>query len=139
MLETVPASHRDLLDAAIVVTLVTVSDQAKPHAAAVWRKIEGGHIWIPTGYNTRKHRNIQANPNIVVMTLDLHNPYRYLEIGGVVEAVTEDTDHALLNELTMVYRGKTRFFGEIEPEEIGRTYHGLVLKIRPTRFYAYGP
>lgn len=134
----IPNSHKDLAEQPIVVTLVTVSAENKPHAAAVWRRYDGEFFWITTAVNSRKHKNIVHNPYISIMAIDPHNPYRYLEIGGIVEEINPDDETAFLNTLSQFYVGKSPFFGEVEPAADGLHYKGVILKIKPIRAFAYG-
>jgi PPOX class probable F420-dependent enzyme len=134
----IPDSHQDLLEQAIVVILGSVSADCKPSSAAVWRRWDGEFILITSDPNTRKHRNIQANPNVTVMTLDPKNPYRYLEMAGVVEEVTHDGALEELNRHTLMYMNKPNYFGDVEPAEKLTEYKGIILKIRPTRVATFG-
>ena len=138
MAVTIPDSHKDLLEKPIVVVLTTVSAEGKPHAVGIWRRWDGEFIRITSDPDNRKHRNIQANPNVSVMALDPQNPYRFLEIGGVVESI--ETEGALdeLNRHTQLYMGKDQYFGNVEPAENEATYKGIMFKIRPIRVVKYG-
>src|SRR5512134_1841097 len=132
---TVPDGFQDLLDNPVVVTLATVSAEGVPHTAAVWRRYDGQNILIETGRNSRKHRNILANPRVSLLALDPHNPYRYLEISGMVEFIDNDSAVALaeLDRLALIYRGQPRYFGGVVPIERGEGYDGILLKIKPLR------
>ena len=138
MAVVIPDSYKDLLEKPIVVVLSTISAENKPYAVAVWRRWDGETIRITSDPNNRKHKNVLANPNVSVLALDPQNPYRFLEIGGVVESI--ETDGALdeLNFHTLLYMGKPKYFGTLEPAENEATYKGIVFKIRPTRVVKYG-
>lgn len=134
----IPDSHKDLLEQAVVVILGTVSVDGKPSSAAVWRRWDGEHILITSDPNTRKHRNIKANPNVTVMTLDPKNPYRYIEVAGVVEEITHEGALEELNRHTVMYMGKPNYFGDVEPAEKLADYKGIIFKIKPTRVTTFG-
>lgn len=133
----IPDSHRDLLEKPIVVTLITITPENKPHAVAVWQKFDGEHILISIDYGTRKHKNILANPNVAVSVLDPTNPYRYLTVNGTAEAVEEGALE-ILDELTRSYLGKPEYFGHVEPLTSKETYRGCVLKITPQHIIKAG-
>jgi PPOX class probable F420-dependent enzyme len=38
----------------------------------------------------QKYRNVRANPHVAMSISDLDNPYRYLEVRGVVEEIVPD-------------------------------------------------
>ncbi len=134
----IPDSHKDLLEKPVVVILSTVSAEGKPHSVAIWRRWDGEMIRITSDPDNRKHRNILANPNVSVLALDPQNPYRFLEIGGVVESI--ETEGALeeLNLHTQLYMGKAKYFGNVEPAEGEATYKGIMFKIRPMRVVKFG-
>lgn len=135
---TIPDSHKDLLEKPIVVTLATVSAEGKPYANPVWRIYDGQHILVSVDYSSHKHRNVQANPNVSMVAIDPENPYRYLQIDGVVEELDEAGALAVLDRLTMFYMGKPVYFGNVEPESLRATYRGMLFKIRPIRFVKGG-
>ena len=133
MTVTIPETHKDLLEKPVVVVLSTVSADNKPYSAAVWRDYDGQHIRVVTSKETRKFKNVQGNPYVTVLALDPQNPYRYLEIGGVVETIESEGVLAVLDKLTMDYMGKAHYFGDVEPAEGAGHYQGVVLMIKPTR------
>lgn len=137
MSSIIPDSHRDLLEKPIVVTLITITPDNKPHAVAVWQKFDGEHILISVDYGTRKHKNILANPNVAVSVLDPQDPYRYLTVNGTAEAI-EAGALELLDELTRFYKGKPEYFGYVEAVERKETYRGCVLKITPQHIIKVG-
>lgn len=134
----IPDSHKDLLEKPVVVVFTTVSAEGKPHSVGIWRRWDGEFIRITSDPDNRKHKNILANPNVAVMALDPQNPYRFLEIEGVVESI--ETEGALeeLNRHTQLYMGKSTYFGNVEPAESEATYKGIMFKIRPTRVIKFG-
>lgn len=138
MAVVIPDSHKDLLEQVIVVILGSVSAEGKPSSAAVWRRWDGERIFITSDPDTRKHRNIKANPQVTVMTLDPKNPYRYIELAGIVEEITHDGALDELNRHTQMYMGKTNYFGDVEPAEKLAEYKGVIFKIRPTRVSTFG-
>ena len=134
----IPDSHRDLLEKPVVVILSTVSAEGKPHAVAVWRRWDGEFIRITSDPNVRKHKNILANSNVSVLALDPQNPYRFLEIGGVVEKIETEGVLDELNLHTQLYMGKPNYFGDVEPAEKLATFKGIMFKIKPVRVVKFG-
>ena len=135
---TVPEKYKDLLERPVVITLATVSGDGRPFATPIWRWFDGTHIQISTTPNVRKHKNVLANPHVTTVAIDPDNPYRYLEVAGVVEVITEEGALELLDRLTMLYMGKPHYYGAIEAEEKAPEYEGVLFKIRPTRFTGVG-
>ena len=134
----IPESHRDLMEEPIVVILATASADGKPHAVAVWRRWDGEHILITSDPNTRKGENIKANPNVSVVILDPKNPYRFLQVEGVVTETVSEGALEELNRHTQAYMGKPNYFGDVEPAEKLKEYRGIIFKIKPTRVTKFG-
>jgi len=129
----IPDSHKDLLDGPVVVTLATVMPNGQPHTAPVWCMYDDSHIIIEASQDTRKVKNVRHNPRVSITALDPQNPYRYLEVRGTVEEVTQEGAMAALDELTRQYTGKPAYYGHIIPlEQKGKFVH-LLLKIKPAR------
>ena len=133
---TVPETHRDLLEQPIVVTLGTVAPDGQPFAAVVWRRWDGEFVRIVSDRGNRKMHNIETNPRVSVTAIDPKNPYRFLGLTGVVEAIITDRDESLaeLNLHNLLYMGKDKYYATAE-EEANHT--SVVLKIRPTRFIPF--
>jgi PPOX class probable F420-dependent enzyme len=130
---TVPESHRALLEKPIVVSITTVDETHKPHSVPIWRKFDGEYILMSSDRISRKVRHVRANPNVVVLTIDPNDPYRYLEVSGTAEIV-ETGALELLDELTRLYTDKPAYFGYFEPIEALDSYDGVVIKVTPERF-----
>lgn len=134
----VPEAFHDLLQDPVVVILTTVSPTGKPYSAAVWRRWDGEHIRLVTDKDTRKYKNMAANPQVTVMTLDPRNPYRYLELGGEVVGFEAEGSLDELDGLTMAYMGKAHYYGDVEPAADVAQYDGVTVKIKPTRVVTFG-
>jgi PPOX class probable F420-dependent enzyme len=99
--DTVPASHRDLLDGRFA-TLATVGEDGYPQVSEVWFLAEGDRIGISLSTARQKTRNLLGEPACTVFLLDLANPFRYLEIRGNAE-VTPDEDGAFAEKVGAKY------------------------------------
>lgn len=87
---TIPQSHRDLLDGDFA-TLATVGDDGFPQLSEVWFVTEGDQIAMSLNTARQKVINLETEPACTLLLLDLANPYRYLEIRGTA-AVEPDPD-----------------------------------------------
>ena len=139
MMKTVPETHRDLLEQAVVVTIATVAADGQPFTAAVWRRWDGEFVRIVTDPKSRKYRNIQANAKVSILAQNA-GAERYLALNGVVEStITARAEmFAELDVLTKMYTGKDHYYGDVEPIENQATASFVVLMIRPERFYKFG-
>jgi PPOX class probable F420-dependent enzyme len=128
----IPESKRDLLERPIVVTLTTVMPDNSPQSTPVWFSFDGTHIWINTARGRQKDRNMLERPVVSVLSVDPENPYRYLEVRGVVDEVTEDgaVDH--INYLSGRYTGNPDYY-KANPQQRERETR-VIFKIKPTKF-----
>lgn len=135
---TIPATHLDLLEQPLVVTLATVMPDGQPHTTAIWRRYDGELIRFTTSRGTQKEKNLRANPQVSLLALDPHNPYRYLEIRGAVEAMSEDGAIEELDRITHFYTGQPSYYGHIVPAEDFGTRTHLICRIRPAKVITRG-
>jgi PPOX class probable F420-dependent enzyme len=135
---SIPETHKDLLEKAICVVLVTVMADGQPQASVVWCNYDGTHIKINTARGRLKERNMRARPMATIVAVDPQNPYRYLEIRGSVEEITEEGAVEHRNELGELYLGKANYYGEtgIGPDESSENNKRVVCKIRPQKVIA---
>lgn len=136
MSTTIPDSHKDLLERPIVVMLVTLMPDSQPQASLVWFSYDGTHLWINTARGRQKDKNMSARPQVTILLVDPVDPYRYLEVRGRVEEVTEDgaVDH--INHLSAIYENRPDFFSN-KPPERRLTEKRVIYKIRPIHVVAY--
>jgi len=127
-----PDEKRDLLERPIVVTLVTVMPDGQPQATPVWFSWDDTHIWINTARGRQKDRNMLERPKVTVLSIDPENPYRYLEVRGIVEEVTEDDAVDHINFLSGRYTGDDDFYGRNAAQKGNETR--VIYKIRPVKF-----
>lgn len=104
--DTIPDSHRDLLDGRFA-TLATVGEDGYPQVSEVWFLTEEDRIGISLNATRQKTKNLLTEPNCTVFLLDLSNPYRYLEIRGTAD-VTPDDDRAFAQRVGAKYDADLR-------------------------------
>jgi nitroimidazol reductase NimA-like FMN-containing flavoprotein (pyridoxamine 5'-phosphate oxidase superfamily) len=138
MSATIPASHIDLLQQPVVVTLTTIAENGDPYSVVVWKRWDGEHIRITSDAGVRKHRNIQANARVSVLALDPDNTQRYLSLGCVVEEIVATGVVEELDRQTLHFTGHEHYFGVHEPKENEATFDGVFFKIKPVRAVAFG-
>lgn len=135
MAVTIPDRIKDLLERPIVVTLATTMADNTPQATPVWFNWDGERIWINTARGRAKDDNMTERPNVSILSVDPNNPYRYLEVRGVVDEITEDgaVDH--INLLSARYRNQPDYYGSDLERKTRETR--VIYKIRPTRVLAH--
>jgi len=102
-MDTVPESHRDLLDANVAV-LATVGPEGRPQVSALWFLADGDAIRVSLNSSRQKTKNLMAHPAVTLFVLDVDNPARYLEVRG--DAVVEsDDDYEFADRVGAKYGG----------------------------------
>jgi PPOX class probable F420-dependent enzyme len=133
---TISETYRDLLERPIIISLVTLMPDNQPQASAVWFSFDGTHVWINTARGRQKDRNMTARPQVTMLWIDPDDPYRYLEIRGVVDEITEDGALEHINQLARRYRGNNKDYYAKNPERRGKETR-VIYKILPTRVIAH--
>lgn len=124
---SIPASHRDLLDAQVG-TLATVGDDGRPQLSEVWFVADGDTVRISLNSSRQKVRNLQRRAACSFLIVDLSNPYRYLELRGDA-ALERDDDYAFADRAGAKYQADLR-----EHDRPGE--YRLIVTINPTRVNA---
>jgi PPOX class probable F420-dependent enzyme len=105
-METIPASHRDLLDAQVA-TLATVGANGRPQQSVVWFLAEGGTIRFSLASSRQKTVNLQRHPACSLLIGDPEVSQRYLEVRGNAEIET-DTDYVFAGKVGAKYNADLR-------------------------------
>lgn len=125
-----PPGHTDLLTRPLFATVATVRPDGAPQNSVMWFAWDGAQVKLAHTRRGQKFRNITADPRVSVSIADPANPYRSLEIRGVV-SVTDDPGGAYFVELAHRYD----FPSTVIPNPERR----VVLTVRPTAFAITGP
>ena len=98
---------RELLEGRNFAHLATVLPDGSPHSVAIWIGVEGDHLVFFTQPNSRKARNLAADPRVALSIIDLAAPYRTAYLRGEVVA-TREGDEALevIDRLAVKYTGE---------------------------------
>ena len=102
----IPESHADLLEQPVLAHVATVGPHGEPQNNPVWFGTQDGNILFSQTTQRQKYRNVQDEPRVALSFVDENNPYRYLEIRGVVERIEPDPDRAFINSMAKKYLGQ---------------------------------
>lgn len=100
---TIPEDHLDLLERPIVVNLATVRPDGAPQVNPMWFVWDGNVMRFTHTDERQKFHNLATEPRVAVAIQDPDNPYRYLEVRGVVSDITPDPEGAFYRELALRY------------------------------------
>lgn len=92
----------------------------------MWVDADDEHMLINTERHRIKYRSMTSDGPVTVTVWDLANPYRYVEVRGVVDGeIGGDEARAHIDELSQRYLGHD-YSATIQSERV-------ILKIRPER------
>ena len=103
MNESVPDSHLDLLQGPVYVQLACYMRSGAIQVNPVWCSFDGSHVWVNSAKGRVKDRNMRANPNVTILALDPDNAYRWLEVRGMVDEITEEGADEHIDDLAELY------------------------------------
>ena|SRR5579871_3900501 len=127
---TPPESHLDLLERPLFADLATVRPDGAPIVNPMWFLWDAERQRIRLTHTRTRHnfRYLKDEPRVALAIQDPDNPYRYLQVRGVVEHVEDDPTGAFYNTLAVRYRG--------HPVEVKDKAVRVILEVRPTGFKA---
>ncbi len=105
----IPESHVDILDKKAFASVATIGPNGEPQNNPVWFGWDGSKIRFSQTTTRQKYRNVHADGRVALSILDPDDPYRYLEVRGVVEDVENDPDLAFINSMALKYLGLDRY------------------------------
>jgi len=120
----IPSEFDDILQANGFANVATIGPDGEPQNNPVWFAWDGETIAISQTPLKQKYKNLQRDPRVALSILDPANPYRYLEVRGVVESIEPDPDYAFIHSLANRYMGQD--YPWLQPGE-----ERVVVKIRP--------
>lgn len=112
----IPSTHIDLLESTALAHVATVGPGGEPQSNPVWFGWDGEHVMFSQTTTRQKYRNVQREPRVALSIVDPSNPYRYLEIRGVVERIDPDPKFAYINSMAKKYMGMD-VYPNIQPGE----------------------
>lgn len=136
----IPESHKDLIDRPYNAALTTIMPDGEPQITPVWCNRRDECVFINTMKGFRKERNMRSNRRVGLLVYDPKNPFRNIEIRGLVAEMTEEGAREHLDELTRLYMGKpdAKFFGDSIPAELESRYTPIRIRIALTHVRVEG-
>ena len=125
MAHAIPEKYRDLFSKRAFASLATIMPNGDPQVTPVWCDLEGELVVINSAKGRQKDRNLRRDPRVALAIIDPDNPYRYLEIRGMVVEITEQGADAHINKMAKKYLGVDKY-PYSQPGEVRVMY-----KIRP--------
>jgi PPOX class probable F420-dependent enzyme len=92
--DTLPDSHRDLLTRPLFAHLATVRPDGSPQSNVMWFAWDGDRLRMTHTKKRQKFANLAEEPRVALSIADPDDHYRYVEVRGRVESVTDDDEKA---------------------------------------------
>lgn len=93
----------------------------------MWYRWDGARILMTHTKTRQKYRNFEHEPRVAVSIADPDDPYRSVEIRGIVETVEDDGN-------AVFYRSLQQRYGQ--SYEVDDADVRVIVAIRPERFVA---
>jgi PPOX class probable F420-dependent enzyme len=106
----IPDSFMDLMtEKKALANVATVMADGSPQVTPVWFDYTDGKVRVNTAKGRVKARTMTEGAKVAMAIVDPDNPYRYIQIRGVVTKVTEDGADAHIDALAKKYLGKDKY------------------------------
>jgi PPOX class probable F420-dependent enzyme len=125
MAGVIPEKFRDLFQKKAFASLTTLMPDGSPQTTPVWVDADDDHVIFNSARGRQKDRNVRRDPRVALAIIDPDNPYRYMEIRGKVEEITEQGADKHIDKMAKKYLGKDKY-PFAQPGEVRVMY-----KIRP--------
>ena len=131
--ELLPWSHaRDQLARAMTYWLGTTRPDGRPHAMPIWGAVVDDIVYFEGSPETRRGRNLAANPAIVV---HIENGPEVVILEGTVETIT-NVDPALAERLVEAFAAKYEASFNYRPDP-AQWERGGLYAVRPSVAFAW--
>lgn len=124
---TIPESHADLLNSKALAHVATIGPDGTPQNNPVWFDYDGTHLRFSQTTGRQKYRNLKAQPAVALSIVDPANPYRYLEVRGVVAEIVDDEGNAFIDSMAQKYIDQPQYPWH-QPGD-----HRVVVKVSPVK------
>ena len=130
MATQIPEEVKDIFKKRAFAHLATVMPDGSPQVTPVWVDYDGTHVRINSAKGRLKDKNMRRDKRVALAVQDPDNPYRYVEVRGTVDDITESGADADIDALAKKYLdkdkypfrapGEVRVIYKIRPEKISR-------------------
>ncbi|MDX9991756.1 MAG: PPOX class F420-dependent oxidoreductase [Anaerolineales bacterium] len=106
-MKNIPEEFHDLLkdETKAFLFLATSMSDGSPQVTPIWFNHDEDHILINSAKGRVKDINMRSRPQVAFVIQDPANPYRYLQIRGLVAEITETGADAHIDALALKYQG----------------------------------
>ncbi len=106
----IPDGFMDLMtEKKALANVATVMASGSPQVTPVWFDYVDGKVRVNSAKGRVKARTMTEGAKVALAIVDPDNPYRYIQVRGIVSKVTEDGADAHIDALTKKYLGKDKY------------------------------
>ena len=127
MASKIPDQYMDLFQKKAFANFATLMPDGSPQVTPVWVDFDGTHVLVNSARGRQKDKNVKKNGNVALAIIDPDNPYRYLQIMGKVDEITEQGADAHIDKMAKKYMGKDSYPYR-NPQETRVVYKILPIK-----------
>jgi PPOX class probable F420-dependent enzyme len=128
----IPEPYRDLFTKPAFAHLVTLMPDGSPQVTPVWVDLQDGTVVVNTAKGRLKDRNMRRDPRVALEISDPANPYRYVQVRGKVDQITEQGADAHIDKMAKKYLNKDKYPLR-QPGEVR-----VIYRIRPEHVQVQG-
>lgn len=128
----IPDDMQDLLVRPLYGHLATVRPDGTAQVNPMWFEWDGEVLRFTHTTRRQKYRNLKSNPAVALSVIDPDNPYRYLEVRGLVEDVVPDPEAKFYLHLNDRYSGPLTGTPADAPDRV-------IFVVRPTAISVHSP
>ena len=99
----IPTELLDLLERPLYAHLATTRPDGTVQVSPMWFGWDGELLRFSTTTKRQKYRNVKSHPHVAASISDPENPYRFLEVRGVVEEIEPDPDSEVFMQINKRY------------------------------------
>jgi PPOX class probable F420-dependent enzyme len=111
MAGVIPEKYIDLFDKKAFANLATLNPDGTPQVTPVWVDYDGSHVLVNSARGRRKDKNMESNRAVALSIQVPDNPYRYLEVRGRVDEITEQGADQHIDKMAKKYMGVDKYPG----------------------------
>jgi hypothetical protein len=137
MQNAIPSEAQEILMGRFIASLGTENEDGTIHLTAVWYLFDGGCLYVATSSQTRKARNVAAQPKASLM-VDIRKPgsERGLVAICTVDVIADETSREINARIHRRYMSEVAL---ADPRAGGTmaAMDDITLKLIPTGWYAW--
>jgi PPOX class probable F420-dependent enzyme len=133
-LKKIPESHSDLIgdESPAYAYLATIMQDGTPQVTPVWFNTDDEYILINSAQGRVKDKNMRSRPQVALAIHNPKNPYRYIQVRGVIAEISGEGARQHIDDLALKYTGKAGFTIK-DPDEVR-----LIYKLLPENVHVSG-